>query len=47
MSSDVTVKQLATTVNIPVERLLAQLNEAGIHADAAEATITEQRSSSS
>jgi translation initiation factor IF-2 len=42
MSSDVTVKQLATTVNIPVERLLAQLNEAGIAADAAEATITEQ-----
>ncbi|NBC12482.1 MAG: translation initiation factor IF-2 [Gammaproteobacteria bacterium] len=42
MSSDVTVKQLATTVNIPVERLLAQLNEAGIQADAAEATITEQ-----
>jgi translation initiation factor IF-2 len=30
MSSEVTVKQLATTVGIPVERLLAQLNEAGI-----------------
>jgi translation initiation factor IF-2 len=42
MSSDVTVKQLATTVGIPVERLLAQLNEAGIAASAAEATITEQ-----
>jgi translation initiation factor IF-2 len=42
MSSDVTVKQLATTVGIPVERLLAQLNEAGISASAAEATITEQ-----
>jgi translation initiation factor IF-2 len=42
MSSDVTVKQLATTVGIPVERLLAQLNEAGIAATAAEATITEQ-----
>jgi translation initiation factor IF-2 len=42
MSSDVTVKQLATTVGIPVERLLAQLNEAGITASAAEATITEQ-----
>jgi len=42
MSSDVTVKQLATTVGIPVERLLAQLNEAGIPASAAEATITEQ-----
>ena len=28
--SEVTVKQLAATVGIPVERLLAQLREAGI-----------------
>ena len=42
MSSEVTVKQLATTVGIPVERLLAQLNEAGIAASEAESTITEQ-----
>ncbi|TVQ87701.1 MAG: translation initiation factor IF-2 [Chromatiaceae bacterium] len=42
MSSEVTVKQLATTVGIPVERLLAQLNEAGIQAGAEDATITEQ-----
>jgi translation initiation factor IF-2 len=42
MSSDVTVKQLATTVGIPVERLLAQLNEAGIDASEADSTITEQ-----
>ncbi len=42
MSSDVTVKQLATTVGIPVERLLAQLHEAGIGANDAETMITEQ-----
>jgi len=42
MSSEVTVKQLATTVGIPVERLLAQLNEAGIAASAEDATITEK-----
>ncbi|MBB1074675.1 translation initiation factor IF-2 [Rhodoferax sp. 4810] len=41
MSSEVTVKQLATTVGIPVERLLAQLHEAGIKADTADALITE------
>jgi translation initiation factor IF-2 len=41
LMSEVTVKQLATTVGIPVERLLAQLHEAGIAAADAEATLTE------
>ncbi|MCF7979927.1 MAG: translation initiation factor IF-2 [Chromatiaceae bacterium] len=41
MSTEVTVKQLATTVGIPVERLLTQLQEAGISAQAEDATITE------
>jgi translation initiation factor IF-2 len=40
--SEVTVKQLASTVGIPVERLLAQLTEAGIRAEDADATLTEQ-----
>jgi len=40
--SEVTVKQLASTVGIPVERLLAQLNEAGIRASGEDATLTEQ-----
>ncbi|MBK1693724.1 translation initiation factor IF-2 [Chromatium weissei] len=40
--SEVTVKQLALTVGIPVERLLTQLNEAGISASGADATLTEQ-----
>jgi translation initiation factor IF-2 len=40
--SEVTVKQLASTVGIPVERLLTQLNEAGITAENAETTLTEQ-----
>jgi translation initiation factor IF-2 len=40
--SEVTVKQLASTVGIPVERLLAQLREAGISATDGEATLTEQ-----
>ena len=39
--SEVTVKQLASTVGVPVERLLAQLSEAGIRADGAESTLTE------
>ncbi|ESQ14044.1 MAG TPA: translation initiation factor IF-2 [Chromatiaceae bacterium] len=43
MNTEVTVKQLASTVGIPVERLLAQLNEAGIAASEAESTITEQQ----
>jgi translation initiation factor IF-2 len=41
LMSEVTVKQLATTVGIPVERLLAQLHEAGIAAPDEEATLTE------
>ena len=40
--SEVTVKQLATAVGIPVERLLAQLREAGISASGADTTLTEQ-----
>jgi translation initiation factor IF-2 len=40
--SEVTVKQLATTVGIPVERLLAQLRDAGIVASGADASLTEQ-----
>ncbi|KXX64065.1 translation initiation factor IF-2 [Marichromatium gracile] len=40
--SEVTVKQLASTVGIPVERLLTQLNEAGISANGADSTLTEQ-----
>jgi translation initiation factor IF-2 len=40
--SEVTVKQLASTVGIPVERLLTQLNEAGITAENADTTLTEQ-----
>ncbi|QGU32292.1 translation initiation factor IF-2 [Thermochromatium tepidum] len=40
--SEVTVKQLASTVGIPVERLLAQLKDAGIRAGNADSTLTEQ-----
>jgi translation initiation factor IF-2 len=40
--SEVTVKQLAATVGIPVERLLAQLREAGIAAAGVDASLTEQ-----
>ncbi|WP_295436450.1 translation initiation factor IF-2 [uncultured Thiodictyon sp.] len=40
--SEVTVKQLASTVGIPVERLLTQLSEAGISAGDADSTLTEQ-----
>ncbi len=40
--SEVTVKQLAGAVGIPVERLLTQLQDAGISASGAEATLTEQ-----
>ena len=40
--SEVTVKQLASTVGIPVERLLAQLNEAGIPAADGDAMLSEQ-----
>ena len=40
--SEVTVKQLASAVGVPVERLLAQLHEAGIRASGEDATLTEQ-----
>jgi translation initiation factor IF-2 len=40
--SEVTVKQLASTVGVPVERLLAQLNEAGIRASGEDSTLSEQ-----
>jgi len=40
--SEVTVNQLASTVGIPVERLLTQLHEAGISAADGEARLTEQ-----
>ncbi len=40
--SEVTVNQLADTVGIPVERLLTQLQEAGISASDGEARLTEQ-----
>lgn len=39
--ADVTVKKLASTVGVSVERLLAQLCEAGIAASSAEDTLTE------
>ncbi|NCA70992.1 MAG: hypothetical protein EOM91_12970 [Sphingobacteriia bacterium] len=39
---EVTVVQLASTVGIPVERLLTQLAEAGIGARNSDATLTEQ-----
>ncbi|MBK1647906.1 translation initiation factor IF-2 [Rhabdochromatium marinum] len=42
MTSEVTVRQLANTVGIPVERLLTQLRDADIQVADAEATITEQ-----
>jgi translation initiation factor IF-2 len=40
--SEVTVNQLASTVGIPVERLLAQLKEAGIAVADGDANLTEQ-----
>ena len=40
--SEVTVKQLADMVGIPVVRLLAQLGDAGVQVSGADATITEQ-----
>jgi len=43
MSSEVTVKALATSVGIPVERLLSQLNEAGIAANDEATMISEQQ----
>ena len=41
--ADVTVKQFATVVGIPVDRLLEQFAEAGIAVIGAEATITEKQ----
>jgi translation initiation factor IF-2 len=40
--SEVTVKQLADMVGIPVVRLLAQLGDAGVQVSGADAAITEQ-----
>ena len=39
--SDVTVKQFAETVGIPVDRLITQLSEAGLSAKASDETITD------
>jgi len=39
--SDVTVKQFAETVGIPVDRLISQLSDAGLSAKASDETITE------
>jgi translation initiation factor IF-2 len=41
--TDVTVKQFATVVGIPVDRLLEQFAEAGITVSGVEATITEKQ----
>ncbi len=41
--TDVTVKQFATVVGIPVDRLLEQFTEAGIAVIGADATITEKQ----
>ena len=41
--ADVTVKQFATVVGIPVNRLLEQFTEAGITVAGADATITEKQ----
>src|SRR5262245_59154335 len=40
--ADVTVSQFAAVLKVPVERLLAQLGEAGISVDGAEDTITDE-----
>ncbi len=40
--SDVTVKQLAGVVGIPIERLLSQLDEAGLRVEGPDATISEE-----
>ncbi len=40
--SDVTVRQFAEVVGVPVERLLEQLGEAGLPVDDADSTITEE-----
>ncbi|WP_367607942.1 translation initiation factor IF-2 [Legionella sp. W05-934-2] len=41
--ADVTVRQLAQQVGIPVERLLMQLNEAGVSIDSENASVTEDQ----
>lgn len=41
--SEVTVKQFAETVGIPVDRLLTQLDEAGIEVTSADTTITDKQ----
>ena len=41
--ADVTVKQFATTVGIPADRLLVQLEEAGIDVVGVEATISDKQ----
>jgi translation initiation factor IF-2 len=40
--ADVTVTQFAEVLKVPVERLLTQLDEAGIHVAGAEATISDE-----
>jgi len=41
--SDVTVKQLAETVNTPVDRLLSQMQEAGLPHKAEDEAVSEQQ----
>jgi len=41
--TDVTVKQFATVVGIPIDRLLVQFEEAGIKVAGADSTITDQQ----
>ena len=41
--ADVTVRQLAQQVGIPVERLLMQLNEAGVGVNSEDASVTEDQ----
>ncbi len=40
--ADVTVTQFAEVLKVPVERLLTQLDEAGIHVEGADATISDE-----
>jgi translation initiation factor IF-2 len=41
--SDVTVKQLAEQVGAPVERLLKQMQEAGLSHDSPDAEVSEEQ----
>jgi hypothetical protein len=43
MSSEISVQRLASTVGIPVERVLQQLQEAGVPATTADYRLTEQQ----